>query len=123
MNNYGLEMRRFLDGIARRHSAQNITAKDLRRLPQIDKSIPRTENDLRRRLNDILELMDSGGNIQSRPDSHHWDQGLCEIESAARVIYAAEGHVLCAECGDNNEDSLALYSPEEVREIGGAWYF
>ncbi len=116
---YYSETEKFLNGLTQRFG--NLAAEDLRRLAQTANSLPRANAKIRRRLNEIIESM--GGNIQSRLDSHHWDRGFCEIESAAKVIYAAEGHVLCAECGDNGKDLLHVYSPEEVRETGGARHF
>lgn len=79
----------------------------------------RTKNAaIRRRFSETMESLKSCG-ILSRMDSHHWDLGLCELELEApgEIICAVEGYVLCF---DNDEWNAAVYSPEEVRAIGGA---
>ena len=61
-----------------------------------------------------MESLESCG-ILSRMDSHHWDLGLCELESDGGVVCVSEGTVLCFD-----GETAAAYSPEEVRKIGGA---
>ena len=86
---------------------------------EIAGAIRTTKNTAARKLlRETMKSLESRG-ILSRMDSHHWDLGLCELESDGGVICAAEGYVLCF---DEDEMRAFLYSPEEVRAIGGARY-
>ena len=55
----------------------------------------------------------SGGPIQSRLDSHHWDLGFLRVESDFEVVSVIDGDVLCR--AEDAETELRLIGREEVR--------
>ena len=113
------EIKNFLAAAEKRRAGRRVTGGDLRRLSRVGETLlARGDAVLRAQFTVLLEELQRGGNIYSRIDSHYWDLGLCEIESGESVICAADGYILCGEFG--GEESLSVYSPEEVREIGGA---
>ncbi|MGI9296784.1 MAG: hypothetical protein ACR2QC_02665 [Gammaproteobacteria bacterium] len=74
------------------------------------------DKDLRRKFDETLDSLRSCG-IVSRWDSHHWDLGLCELECGCGFVCSSEGYIFCY---DEDERKADVYSPEEVRAIGGA---
>ena len=114
MKNYDNSVRisETLDKIRARAAARDITARDL---SDMERASLRTDGrELRRRFAETLASLKSCG-VLSRMDSHHWDRGLCDLESSEEIICVAEGFVLCFD-----GETAAAYPPEEVRKIGGA---
>ena len=110
----------FFNEVKNRKNLRRVTADDLKRLQQIS-VISSKPPCLQRQFTDLLNSMKPGDCIQSRLDSHHWDLGLCNIESwGDEILCAVDGYVFCLSHTDQGNEFPTLYFPEEVRKIGGA---